>query len=397
MNLLEYTAKQILTGHGIDVPCGLIADNADEAVETAREVHLMSNCNRWVIKAQVHTGGRGKAGGIQIASSLPEVLRISRELLGKQLVTHQTDIHGERVKLLLIEEFVPLNMVYGEMYLSLVLNRKQGCHSLVYSRYGGMDIEEISEKHPSDIHKINFDKNDGISEEKLKTVHTDIGIDILYKNKLINLIQRLCSVYVQSDSLLLEINPLVITARGQILPLDAKISIDDNAIFRQAAIEYLHSAQESDELETEEKLHRLNYVKLNGDVACMVNGAGLAMATMDLITYAGGVPANFLDVGGTANSKRVEKAFRILLGDPAVRLVFVNIFGGIVRCDRVAAGIVSAIQNIGQTDVPVIIRLQGTNVKEALEIIKQSGVNVFVTDNLGVAGEIIKAKLGKLA
>jgi len=395
MDLLEYRTKGILVFHGIDVPYGVIADSADNSVQAAQEVHLKKACDRWVIKAQVHTGGRGKAGGVQIASSISEVRNISKSLLGKQLVTHQTGIYGERVKILLVEEFVPLNIIYGEMYLSFVLNRKDGCHTLVYSGYGGMDVEEISEKYPSGIRKINFKKIESISEENLDTIHADMGINILYKNQLVNLIKKLCRIYIESDALLLEINPLVIAADGRIMPLDAKMSIDDNALFRHPDIETMYSGLYRDEAEKEAKQHQLNFVKLNGNVACMVNGAGLAMATMDLISQSGGNPANFLDVGGTADSKRVEKAFRILLDDPAVRLVFVNIFGGIVRCDRVAKGIVSALQSIRQTDIPVIIRLQGTNVTEALEIINHSGVNVFVTDNLEIAGEMIRTKLGE--
>lgn len=397
MDLLEYRTKRILTLHGIDVPYGLIADTADKAVQAAQELHLKKDCNRWVIKAQVHTGGRGKAGGVQIASSVSEVKNISKKLLGKQLVTHQTGIHGERVNLLLIEEFVLLNKIYGEIYLSFVLNRKDGCHSLVYSGYGGMDVEEISEKYPSGIRKINFNKIESISDENLNTIHADMGIDILFKNQLVNLIKKLCSIYIESDALLLEINPLVITTDGRIMPLDAKMSTDDNALFRHSDMECMNSDQDRDESEKEAKQHQLNFVKLNGNVACMVNGAGLAMATMDLISQSGGTPANFLDVGGTADSDRVEKAFRILLSDKDVRVVFVNIFGGIVRCDRVATGIVSALRNIGQTDMPVIIRLQGTNVSEALKIIDHSGVNVFVTDNLDIAGEMIRIKLGEPA
>jgi len=396
MNLLEYRAKQILNSFGISVPYGITADTAKKAVEAARKVQLKKQCKRWVIKAQVHTGGRGKAGGVQMASSLDEVESISKNMLGRQLVTHQTDTRGERVNLILIEEFMPLNTNFGEMYISLVLNRKKGCHSLVYSSYGGMDVEEISENHPEAIGQINFDRTDQISEELLEGIDTGMGMDVSYRDQLIRLINSLCKAYIESNALLLEINPLVITSDRRIMPLDAKMCIDDNALFLHPDIRNMHSEIHMDPLEMDARRQHLNYLKLSGNVACMVNGAGLAMATMDLISEAGGVPANFLDIGGTADSERVEKAFRILLSDSGVRLVFVNIFGGIVRCDRVATGIVTALQNLGHTEIPIIIRLQGTNVEAALEIISNSGAKVLVTDHLDVAGEMIRLKLGDL-
>ena len=380
MNLHEYQGKEILNSFGVNIQRGIVASNADDAVIAAKNLASETGTSWFVIKAQVHAGGRGKGGGVKVAKSIDEVREISDQIIGMNLITPQTSAEGKKVNQVLIAEdvYYPGNSEIKEFYMSVLLNRQTSKNMIMYSTEGGVDIESVAEKTPDLIHTIDVDPEFGLTEEEASNIATNLGLSGNAHNEMISFVNSLYDAYVKSDSSLFEINPVIKTSDDKILAVDAKVTIDDNSLFRHQDYLELRDIREENPIEVEAKKAGLNYVDLDGNVGCMVNGAGLAMATMDLIKQAGGDPANFLDVGGTADSERVETAFRIILKDPNVKAILVNIFGGIVRCDRVANGIVDAYSNMkDDINIPIIVRLQGTNSKIAKEIIDSSGLNFY--------------------
>ena len=382
MKIHEYQAKSILAKYGVPVPRGRMASTVDEAVEIARELG-----GRVVVKAQIHAGGRGKGGGVKLAEGPDEVRATASKILGMILVTHQTGPEGRLVQRLLIEETLPIER---ELYLGIVLDRTQGKPVLMASAAGGMEIEVVAAKTPELILKETFDPNAGLLSFQARKLAFGLGLTGPSVNEAVRAMQALARAYVQNDMTLAEINPLVLTKDGHIVALDAKINFDDNALFRNKEIQGLRDLSEEDPLEVEASKYGLNYIKLDGNVACMVNGAGLAMATMDIIKYAGGNPANFLDVGGGANKEQIKSAFGILLADPAVKAVLINIFGGILRCDMLAAGVVDATRELSVKE-PIVIRMEGTNVEEGRRILKESGLNFTVAEDMKDAAEKVVA------
>ena len=380
MNLHEYQGKEILNSFGVNTQRGIVASSSDDAVIAAKKLASETGTDWFVIKAQVHAGGRGKGGGVKVAKSIDEVREISDQIIGMNLITPQTSAEGKKVNQVLIAEdvYYPGNSEIKEFYMSVLLNRQTSKNMIMYSTEGGVDIESVAEKTPDLIHTIDIDPEFGLTEEEASSIATNLGLIGNAHNEMISFVNSLYDAYVKSDSSLFEINPVIKTSDDKILAVDAKVTIDDNSLFRHQDYLELRDIREENPIEVEAKKAGLNYVDLDGNVGCMVNGAGLAMATMDLIKQAGGDPANFLDVGGTADSERVETAFRIILKDPNVKAILVNIFGGIVRCDRVANGIVDAYSNMkDDINIPIIVRLQGTNSKIAKEIIDSSGLNFY--------------------
>ena len=380
MNLHEYQGKEILNSFGVNIQRGIVASSSDDAVIAAKKLASETGTDWFVIKAQVHAGGRGKGGGVKVAKSIDEVREISDQIIGMNLITPQTSAEGKKVNQVLIAEdvYYPGNSEIKEFYMSVLLNRQTSKNMIMYSTEGGVDIESVAEKTPDLIHTIDVDPEFGLTEEEASNIATNLGLSGNAHNEMISFVNSLYDAYVKSDSSLFEINPVIKTSDDKILAVDAKVTIDDNSLFRHQDYLELRDIREENPIEVEAKKAGLNYVDLDGNVGCMVNGAGLAMATMDLIKQAGGEPANFLDVGGTADSERVETAFRIILKDPNVKAILVNIFGGIVRCDRVANGIVDAYSNMkDDINIPIIVRLQGTNSKIAKEIIDSSGLNFY--------------------
>ena len=380
MNLHEYQGKEILNSFGVNTQRGIVASSSDDAVIAAKKLASETGTDWFVIKAQVHAGGRGKGGGVKVAKSIDEVREISDQIIGMNLITPQTSAEGKKVNQVLIAEdvYYPGNSEIKEFYMSVLLNRQTSKNMIMYSTEGGVDIESVAEKTPDLIHTIDIDPEFGLTEEEASDIATNLGLSGNAHNEMISFVNSLYDAYVKSDSSLFEINPVIKTSDDKILAVDAKVTIDDNSLFRHQDYLELRDIREENPIEVEAKKAGLNYVDLDGNVGCMVNGAGLAMATMDLIKQAGGDPANFLDVGGTADSERVETAFRIILKDPNVKAILVNIFGGIVRCDRVANGIVDAYSNMkDDINIPIIVRLQGTNSKIAKEIIDSSGLNFY--------------------
>ena len=380
MNLHEYQGKEILNSFGVNTQRGIVASSSDDAVIAAKKLASETGTDWFVIKAQVHAGGRGKGGGVKVAKSIDEVREISDQIIGMNLITPQTSAEGKKVNQVLIAEdvYYPGNSEIKEFYMSVLLNRQTSKNMIMYSTEGGVDIESVAEKTPDLIHTIDVDPEFGLTEDEASNIATNLGLSGNAHNEMISFVNSLYDAYVKSDSSLFEINPVIKTSDDKILAVDAKVTIDDNALFRHQDYLELRDIREENPIEVEAKKAGLNYVDLDGNVGCMVNGAGLAMATMDLIKQAGGDPANFLDVGGTADSERVETAFRIILKDPNVKAILVNIFGGIVRCDRVANGIVDAYSNMkDDINIPIIVRLQGTNSKIAKEIIDSSGLNFY--------------------
>ena len=378
MNLHEYQGKEILNSFGVNIQRGIVASSSDDAVIAAKKLASETGTDWFVIKAQVHAGGRGKGGGVKVAKSIDEVREISDQIIGMNLITPQTSAEGKKVNQVLIAEdvYYPGNSEIKEFYMSVLLNRQTSKNMIMYSTEGGVDIESVAEKTPDLIHTIDVDPEFGLTEDEASNIATNLGLSGNAHNEMISFVNSLYDAYVKSDSSLFEINPVIKTSDDKILAVDAKVTIDDNSLFRHQDYLELRDIREENPIEVEAKKAGLNYVDLDGNVGCMVNGAGLAMATMDLIKQAGGDPANFLDVGGTADSERVETAFRIILKDPNVKAILVNIFGGIVRCDRVANGIVDAYSNMkDDINIPIIVRLQGTNSKIAKEIIDSSGLN----------------------
>jgi succinyl-CoA synthetase beta subunit len=392
MNLHEYQSKLLLRRYGVATPEGIVAETPEEALKAAREIHTLTGCSAWAVKAQIHAGGRGKGGGVKIAKNEEEIISHAQSILGMQLVTHQTGPEGKRVHKVLIEQgiYYPGEFKIAEYYLSILLDRKTGHNVILYSTEGGMDIETVAEKTPHLLFKEEIDPLTGIQPYLARRIAFNLGLEGNAYKEMTKLIPQLYNAYLGIDASLIEINPLFKTSDNKLFAADAKINIDDNALYRHPDIALMRDESEEDPAELEAAKHNLNFVKLDGNVGCMVNGAGLAMATMDIIKYSGGMPANFLDVGGKANAQTVEAGFRILLKDPEVKAIFINIFGGIVRCDRVAQGVVEAYKNIGSIPVPVIVRLQGTNAIEAKELIDQSGLKVLSAITLEEAAGKIK-------
>lgn len=380
MNLHEYQGKEILASHGVRVQRGLIADTPAEAVEAAKKLTEQTGTQWYVVKAQVHAGGRGKGGGVKLAKNLQQVEEISGQIIGMNLVTPQTSAAGKKVHTVFIGEdvYYPGESETSEFYVSVLLNRAKGRNMIMYSTEGGMDIEEVAEKTPHLIFTEEIDPAVGLQPFQARKIAFNLGLSGNAFKEMVQFIASLYAAYIQSDASMFEINPVLKTSDNKILAVDAKVALDDNALYRQKAYEAMRDIREENPIEVEAKEAGLNYVDLDGTVGCMVNGAGLAMATMDLIKYAGFEPANFLDVGGTADAKRVETAFRIILKDPNVKAILINIFGGIVRCDRVAQGVVDAYKNMGDAiKVPIIVRLQGTNAELAKELIDNSGMPIL--------------------
>ncbi|MBF8248883.1 MAG: sucC [Bacteroidetes bacterium] len=384
MKIHEYQGKEILKKYGVPVPLGRVAFNADEAVRAAEAV----GGTLWVVKAQIHAGGRGKGGGVKLARSIDEVRQRSSEILGMRLVTHQTGPEGRIVKRLLIEEGMS---IAKELYVGITLDRSRSQNVVMASTEGGVEIEKVAAEAPEKILKEYIQPGAGMQQFQARRLCFGLGLSgEAFKNG-VKFMLALYKAYEATDSSLAEINPLVITQEGRVLALDAKINFDDNALSRHPEFADLRDKEEEDPLEVEASASNLNYIKLDGNVGCMVNGAGLAMATMDIIKLAGGMPANFLDVGGGASAKTTEAGFRIILKDPHVKAILINIFGGIVRCDRVATGVVEAAKNI-DVKVPIVVRLAGTNADLAAEILRNSGLSFLVAGNLkDAADKVTKA------
>ena len=378
MNLHEYQGKELLSTFGVRIQRGIVASTVEEAVSAAEKLNEDTGTNWWVIKAQIHAGGRGKGGGVKLAKSLEEVKSISNDILGMHLITPQTSSEGKLVNQVLIAEdvYYPGESETEEYYMSVLLNRSTGRNMIMYSTEGGMDIETVAEKTPHLIFTEEVDPSTGLQGFQCRKIAFNLGLSGLAFKEMTKFVYSLYKAYDNTDSSLFEINPVLKTSDNKIMAVDSKVSLDDNALYRHKDYAELRDKREEDPTEVEAGEYGLNFVKLDGNVGCMVNGAGLAMATMDIIKMAGGNPANFLDVGGTADAKRVEQAFRIILKDKNVKAILVNIFGGIVRCDRVAQGIVDAYKNIGEIGIPLIVRLQGTNAAEAKKLIDESGLKV---------------------
>jgi succinyl-CoA synthetase beta subunit len=383
MKIHEYQGKELLKRFGVAVPRGLVARSPDEAYQAAKEL----GTDVVVVKAQIHAGGRGKGGGVKLAKSGDEAREIARQMLGMKLVTHQTGPEGREVRVLLVEEGLPIDR---EFYLGIVLDRASGRPVFMASAAGGMDIEQVAANTPELIVKETVNPAVGFRAFQARKLAFALGIPAALIGQAVKFMQSLYLAYEQLDASLMEINPFLLTKDNRLIALDAKINFDDNALFRHKEFLDLRDLNEEEPLEIEASKFDLNYIKLDGNIACMVNGAGLAMATMDIIKLAGGEPANFLDVGGGASQERVEAAFRILLADKGVKAVLINIFGGIVRCDMVARGVVEAVKNLGIA-VPVVVRLEGTNVEEGQRVIRESGLNFTVAQGMQDAAEKVVA------
>ena len=383
MKIHEYQGKELLKKYGVPVPRGIVARSPEEAFNAAKEL----GTDVVVVKAQIHAGGRGKGGGVKLAKSPEEAREVAGQILGMNLVTHQTGPEGREVRVLLIEEGLPIDK---EFYLGLVLDRTTGRPVFMASAAGGMDIEEVAANTPEQIFKETIDPAVGFRSFQARKLAFALGLPADLVNQAAKFMQSLYTAYEQMDASLLEINPFLLTKDKRLIALDAKVNFDDNALYRHKEFLDLRDLNEEEPLEIEASKFDLNYIKLDGNIACMVNGAGLAMATMDIIKLAGGEPANFLDVGGGASQERVEAAFKILLADENVRAVLINIFGGIVRCDMVARGVVGAAQNLG-ISVPVVVRLEGTNVEEGQRVIRDSGLNFTVASGMKDAAEKVVA------
>lgn len=397
MNIHEYQGKAILKSFGVAIQEGVVAENPDQAVKAAEELNRQTGTNWWVVKAQIHAGGRGKGGGVKLAKTIDEVREKASGIIGMQLVTPQTGPLGKKVHKVLIAQdvYYPGPTPTSEFYMSVLLNRQTGRNIVMYSTEGGMDIEEVAAKTPHLIFKEEVDPKTGLQPFQARKIAFNLGLSGTAFKEMTRFVTNLYKAYDAIDASLFEINPVLKTSDDKIVAVDAKVNLDENALFRHPDYAALRDVAEEDPTEVEAGEHDLNYVKLDGNVGCMVNGAGLAMATMDIIKLAGGDPANFLDVGGTANAARVEKAFRIILKDPNVKAILINIFGGIVRCDRVAQGIVDAYKSIGEIPVPIIVRLQGTNAEEAKKIIDESGLKVYSAIQLKEAADLVTKVLKK--
>lgn len=396
MNLHEYQGKELLSSFGVRIQRGIVADNHVKAVEAAKLLSAETGTKWWVVKAQIHAGGRGKGGGVKLAKNLQEVELISNDIIGMMLKTPQTPPQGKKVNQVLIAEdvYYPGESPTDEFYMSVLLNRGTGKNMVMYSTEGGMDIETVAEKTPHLIFTEEIDPLLGLQPFQARKIAFNLGLSGIAFKEMVKFVTSLYTAYVKSDASLFEINPVLKTSDDKILAVDSKVVLDNNALFRHKDLEMLRDLREENTIEVEANAAGLNYVDLDGNVGCMVNGAGLAMSTMDLIKQSGGEPANFLDVGGTADAKRVETAFRIILKDANVKAILVNIFGGIVRCDRVAQGIIDAYRNMGDAiKVPIIVRLQGTNAKEARELIDASGLAVISATEFQEAADKVQQVL----
>ncbi|MBF0597473.1 ADP-forming succinate--CoA ligase subunit beta [Faecalibacter rhinopitheci] len=393
MNLHEYQGKEILSKYGVTVQRGIVATTPEEAVEAAKKLTEETGTGWHVVKAQIHAGGRGKGGGVKLAKNLDEVKERATDIIGMQLITPQTSAEGKKVHQIYIAEdvYYPGESETEEYYVSVLLDRATGKNMIMYSTEGGMDIEEVAENTPDKIFTEDIDPTVGIQGFQARKIAFNLGLSGNAFKEGVKFITALYNAYVAIDASMFEINPVLKTSDNKIIAVDAKVTIDDNSLFRHPDIAALRDTREEDETEVEAGEAGLNFVKLDGNVGCMVNGAGLAMATMDIIKLSGGNPANFLDVGGTADAERVEKAFRIILKDENVEAILVNIFGGIVRCDRVAQGILDAYKNMGdEINVPIIVRLQGTNAEIAKKMIDESGFKVHSAITLQDAADKVK-------
>jgi succinyl-CoA synthetase beta subunit len=395
MNLHEYQGKEILSTFGVKIQKGIVVSTPEEAVAAAKKLTEQTGTGWHVLKAQVHAGGRGKGGGVKLAKSLTEVETIADQIIGMQLVTPQTSAEGKKVHQVLVAEdvYYPGETETSEFYISVLLNRTTGRNMIMYSTEGGMDIETVAEETPHLIFTEEIDPATGMLPFQARRVAFNLGLSGAAFKDMTKFVTALYTAYDKSDASLFEINPVLKTSDNKILAVDAKVTIDDNALFRHKDYLELRDIREENPIEVEAGALGLNYVDLEGNVGCMVNGAGLAMATMDLIKQAGGEPANFLDVGGTADAARVEAAFQIILKDPEVKAILINIFGGIVRCDRVAQGVIDAYKNMGTINVPIIVRLQGTNADIAKELIDNSGLDVQSAVEFQEAADKVQAVL----
>jgi succinyl-CoA synthetase beta subunit len=386
MKIHEYQAKSLLAKYGVPVPSGKVAFSVDEAVAAAKEFGAGSG-GGVVVKAQIHAGGRGKGGGVKVARDMESAETHIKAILGMTLVTHQTGPEGRVVKRLLIEETLPIER---ELYLGITLDRQIGKNVFMASSEGGMDIEEVAAHTPHLLLKETIEPGIGLQSFQARKLAFGMGVPTASINAAVHAMMALAKAYDELDCSLAEVNPLILTKDGRVVALDCKMTIDDNAMFRHKDLVELRDTNEEDPLEVEASIFSLNYIKLDGNVACMVNGAGLAMATMDIIKYAGGSPANFLDVGGGATAEQVKNAFRILLSDSSVKAVLINIFGGILRCDTLATGVVNAARDLG-IKLPIVIRMEGTNVEQGRQILKESGFNFTVADGMKDAAEKVVA------
>ncbi|GAB1462073.1 ADP-forming succinate--CoA ligase subunit beta [Pedobacter sp.] len=395
MNIHEYQGKQILKSFGVAIQEGIVADTVDQAVEAAKQMKTDFNSDWVVIKAQIHAGGRGKGGGVKLAKNLDEVKQRATDILGMQLVTPQTGAEGKRVNKILVAQdvYYPGPSETKEFYMSVLLDRAAGKNIIMYSTEGGMDIEEVAEHTPHLIFKETIDPKVGLQGFQARKIAFNLGLTGAAHKEMVKFVAALYKAYDQTDSAMFEINPVLKTSDDKIIAVDAKVDLDENALYRHPDYAAMRDKLEEDPTDVEASESNLNYVKLDGNVACMVNGAGLAMATMDIIKLAGGEPANFLDVGGTANATTVKAGFNIILKDPNVKAILINIFGGIVRCDRVAQGVVDAYKEIGDIRVPIIVRLQGTNAEEAKKLIDESGLKVYSAILLKEAADLVSEVL----
>ena len=395
MNIHEYQGKSILKRFGVAIQEGIVAETPEQAVEAAKQLQEQTGTGWWVVKAQVHAGGRGKGGGVKLAKNLDEVKEISSKILGMTLVTPQTGPEGKFVRKVLIAQdvYYPGPAKTEEFYMSVLLDRQTGRNIIIYTTEGGMDIEEVAHDTPEKILREEIDPRVGLQGFQARKIAYNLGLSGEANKQMVKFISSLYKAYDAIDASQFEINPVLKTSDNKIIAVDAKVNLDENGLFRHPDIVEMRDVHEEDATEVEAGEHNLNYVKLDGNIGCMVNGAGLAMATLDIIKLAGGDPANFLDGGGTADAARVEQAFRIILKDENVKAILVNIFGGIVRCDRVAQGIVDAYNNIGEIRVPIIVRLQGTNAIEAKRIIDESGLRVKSVILLQEAADSVKEVL----
>jgi succinyl-CoA synthetase beta subunit len=388
MKIHEYQGKEVLAKHGVPVPRGIVITKAKEARAAAETLG-----GKVVVKAQIHAGGRGKGGGVKLAANPDEAVKLAGEILGMTLVTKQTGPEGKLVRTVLIEEALPIER---ELYLGVVLDRSEGFPVMMASKFGGMEIEEVAAENPDAILKAHFDPDVGLHPYMCRKLAFGLGLEGEAFKSGVKFMHALAQAYGETDASLLEINPLVTTTDGRVIALDTKMNVDDSALFRHKDIAAMRDIHEEEPLEVEASKFDLNYIKLDGNIGCMVNGAGLAMATMDIIKHCGGEPANFLDVGGDASQERVAAAFRILLSDPSVKGVLVNIFGGIVRCDMVARGVVAAAEEV-KLSIPLVVRLEGTNVEEGRRVLAESGIDLIVGEGMADAAEKVVAAVGGAA
>ncbi|MCF8423635.1 MAG: ADP-forming succinate--CoA ligase subunit beta [Bacteroidia bacterium] len=391
MNIHEYQGKSILKSFGVAIQEGIVAETPEQAVAAAIQVMETYKCDGVVVKAQIHAGGRGKGGGVKFAPNLAKVKEVATNIIGMHLITPQTSAEGKLVSKVLVAQdvYYPGATPTKEFYMSILLNRSTGRNIIMYSTEGGMDIEQVAEATPHLIWKEEIDPKVGLRDFQCRKVAFNLGLTGNAFKEMTKFVAALYKAYESIDSSMFEINPVLKTSDDKIIAVDAKVTIDDNALYRHKDIEAMRDESEENPVDVEARKAELNYVKLDGNVGCMVNGAGLAMATMDIIKLSGGEPANFLDVGGTANAERVEKAFHIILGDKNVKAILVNIFGGIVRCDRVAQGVIDAYRNMGTINVPIIVRLQGTNAEAAKKLIDESGLKVYSAIQLQEAADLV--------